>query len=106
MGELSASPTHQVVSNLNVIPLEVATQVEGMDGRNTSKTKLSFNVLGEKNDSAQGKWVDLNPFEAFNKENESSDFFRRIPEELEGKWTFQGKKKNKVRIDIIRPEGE
>jgi hypothetical protein len=71
-----------------VIPSEVTTQVEGMDGRNTSKAKLSFNLLGEKNNSAQGKWADLNPFEILNGENESSDFLRKISEELEGGWTF------------------
>jgi hypothetical protein len=54
---------------------EVAIQVEGTNERNTSKVKLNFNLPGEKNDSAQGKWVDLNPFEALNKENESFDFF-------------------------------
>jgi hypothetical protein len=55
MQKLLASPTHQVASNLNVIPLEVTTQVEGADGRNTSKIKLSFNLPREKNDSTQGK---------------------------------------------------
>jgi hypothetical protein len=79
--------------------------VEGVDGHNTSKVKLSFNLLGEKNDSVQGKWTSLNPFEALNGENESSNFLKKIPEELEGGWTFKGKKKNKVRINIIRPEG-
>ncbi len=34
-----------------------------MDGCNTSKTKLSFNLLQEKNNLVQGKWADLNPFE-------------------------------------------
>jgi hypothetical protein len=106
MGKLSASPTHQVVSNFNMIPLKVATQVEGTDGSNTSKNKLSFNLSGEKNDLVQGKWADLNPFEALNGENESSDFLREIPEELKGTWTFQGKKKNKVRIDTICAEGD
>jgi hypothetical protein len=88
MGELLASPTHQVASNLNVILSEVATQVEGTNRRNTSKVKLSFNLMREKNDSTQGKWVDLNPFEALNGENESSNFLRKILEELEGGWTF------------------
>jgi hypothetical protein len=78
--------------------------VEGTDGSNTSKAKLSFNLSGENNDSAQGKWANLNPFEVLNGENERSDFLRKIPKELEGGWTFQGKKKNKVRIDTIRPE--
>jgi len=62
MGELLASPTHQIANNLNVILSEVATQVEGTDRRNTSKSKLSFNLPREKNDSTQGKWADLNPF--------------------------------------------
>jgi hypothetical protein len=79
--------------------------VEGIDKNNTSKAKLSFNISKENNDSAQGKWADLNPFEALNEENESSDFLRKIPKELKGGWTFQGKKKNKVRIDTIRLEG-
>jgi hypothetical protein len=57
--------------------------VEGTDGRNTSKAKLNFNLPGEKNDSTQGKWVNLNPFEALNRENESSDFLRKISEELQ-----------------------
>jgi hypothetical protein len=52
MGKLSASPTHQVASNLNVIPSKVTTQVEGTDESNNSKVKLNFNLLGEKNDSA------------------------------------------------------
>ncbi len=60
MWELSASSTHQVMSNLNMIPLEVATHVEGTNGHNTSKAKLSFNLPGEKNDSKQGKWANLN----------------------------------------------
>jgi hypothetical protein len=93
MGELSTSPTHQVASNLNVIPSKVTTKVEGTDGSNTSKAKLSFNLLGEKNDSMQGKWADLNPFEALNGENESSNFLKKILKKLKGGWTFQGKKK-------------
>jgi hypothetical protein len=80
--------------------------VEGTDRHNTSKAKLSFNFTGGKNNSTQGIWADLNPFEALNGENESSDFLRKIPEELEGGWTFHGKKKNKVRINTIRPEGD
>jgi hypothetical protein len=48
------------------------------------------------------KWADLNPFEVLNGENERFNFLRKIPEELKGGWTFQGKKKNKVRIDTIR----
>jgi hypothetical protein len=55
MGMLSTSLTHQVECNLNVIPSKVTTLVEGTDGNNTSKAKLSFNLSGEKNDSAQGK---------------------------------------------------
>jgi hypothetical protein len=78
-----------------VIPSEVTTQVEGMDRRITSKTKLNFNLPGEKNDSTQGKWADLNPFETLNGENESSNFLRKILEELEGGWTFQGKKRTR-----------
>jgi hypothetical protein len=78
--------------------------VEGTNGCNTSKAKLSFSLSGEKNDSTQGKWADLNPFEILNGDSESSDFHRKIPKELKGEWTFQGKKKkNKVRIDTIRP---
>jgi len=69
--------------------------VEGTDRRNTSKAKLSFNLLGEKNDLAQGKWADLNPFEALNGENESSNFLKKILEELKGGWTFQGEKKTR-----------
>jgi hypothetical protein len=69
--------------------------VEGADRRNTSKVKLSFNLPGEKNDSTQGKWADLNPFEALNRENESSDVFKKISEELEGGWTFQGKQRTR-----------
>jgi hypothetical protein len=75
-----------------VNPSKVTTLVEGTDGSNTSKAKLSFNLLGEKNDSAQGKGVELNPFEVLNGENERSDFLRKISEELEGGWTFQKKK--------------
>jgi hypothetical protein len=93
MGELLTSLIHQVKCNLNMIPSKVTILVEGTDGNNTSKAKLSFNLSGEKNDSVQGKWVDLNPFQVLNGENE-----------LEGGWTFQGKKKNKVRIDTIRPK--
>jgi hypothetical protein len=100
---LSAFLTHQVECNLNIIPSKVTTLVEGMDGSNTSKAKLRFNLSGEKNDSAGGKWADLNPFEVLNGENERSDFLRKIPEEIEGGWTFQAKKKNKERVDTIRP---
>jgi hypothetical protein len=104
MGELSASLTHQVECNFNIIPSKVTTLVEGTDGSNTSKAKLRFNLSGEKNDSAGGKWADLNPFEVLNGENERFDFLRKIPEEIEGGWTFQAKKKNKERVDIIRPD--
>jgi hypothetical protein len=95
MGELLTSPIHQVVSNLNVILSKVMTSVEGMDGHNTSKVQLSSNLLRKKNDSAQGKWADVNPFEALNGENESSNFFKKIPKELKRRWTFQGKRKKK-----------
>jgi hypothetical protein len=71
-----------------VIPSKVATQVEGTDESNTSKVKLSFNLSREKNNLAQGKWTDPNPFEALNKENESYDFLKKILEELKGRWTF------------------
>jgi hypothetical protein len=101
MGELSTSLTHQVECNLNIIPSKVTTLVEGTDGSNTSKAKVRFNLSGEKNDSAGGKWADLNPFEVLNGENERSDFLRKIPEEIEGGWTFQAKKKNKERVDTI-----
>jgi hypothetical protein len=104
MGELSASLTHQVECNLNIIPSKVTTLVESTDGSNTSKAKLSFNLSGEKNDSARGKWADLNPFEMLNGENERSDFLRKILEEIEGGWSFQAKKKNKERVDTIRPD--
>ncbi len=93
MGELSASLTHQIECNLNVNSSKVTTLVEGTDGSNTSKAKLSFNLSGEKNDSMQGKWADLNPFEVLNGENERSNFLRKIPEKLKGGWTFQGKKR-------------
>jgi hypothetical protein len=93
MGELSASLTHQVECNLNIIPSKVTTLVEGTNGSNTSKAKLRFNLSGEKNDSAGGKWVDLNPFEVLNRENECSDFLRKISKEIEGGWTFQAKKR-------------
>ncbi len=61
--------------------------------RNTSKTKLNFNLPREKNDLAQGKWVDLNPFEALNEEIESFDFLGKISKELKGGWTFLGENK-------------
>jgi hypothetical protein len=95
MGELSASITHQVECNLNMIPSKVTTLVEGTDGSNTSKAKLSFNLSREKNASAQGKWADLNPFKVLNGENKRSNFLRKMSEELEGGWTFQGKKRIK-----------
>jgi len=88
MGELSASLTHQVECNLNVIPSKVTTLVESTDGSNTFKIKLSFSLSGEKNDSVQGKWADLNPFEVLNGENERFNFLKKIPEEIEGGWTF------------------
>jgi hypothetical protein len=52
IGKLWASPTHYLVSNLNVILSKVATQVEGTNGSNTSKAILSFNLSREKNNSA------------------------------------------------------
>ncbi len=67
--------------------------MEGTDKHNTSKAKLNFNLSGENNNSTQGKWAGLNPFEVLNGENESFDFLRKISEELEGGWTFQGEKK-------------
>jgi hypothetical protein len=87
-----------------MIPSKVMTLVENMDGNNTSKAKLSFNFSGENNDLARDKWSDLNHFEVLNGETKRSDFLRKIPKELEGGWTFQGGKKNKVKIDTIRPE--
>jgi len=104
MGELSASLTHQVECNLSVIPSKVITLVESTDGSNTSKTKLSSRLSGEKNDSMRGKWADLNPLEVLNGEIERSDFLRKILEEIEGGWTFQAKKKTKERVDTIHPE--
>jgi hypothetical protein len=79
MGELLASPIHQVVNNLNVIPSEVATQMEGTDVRNTFRAKLSFNLPRDENTSTQGICANLNPFEALNRENESFNFFKKIP---------------------------
>jgi len=78
MGELSASLTHQVECNLNVIPSKVTTLVENTDGSNTSKVKLSFNLSGEKNDSTQGKWADLNPFEMLNRETSAPIFLGKF----------------------------
>jgi hypothetical protein len=42
------------MNNLNVILSEVAIQVEGTDGRNTFKAKLSFNLSRDNNASVQG----------------------------------------------------
>jgi hypothetical protein len=78
MGELSASLTHQVECNLNVIPSKVTTLVENTDGSNTSKVKLSFNLSGEKNDSTRGKWADLNPFEMLNGETSAPIFLGKF----------------------------
>jgi hypothetical protein len=39
-----------------------------------------------------------------NGENEHSNFLRKIPEEIEGGWTFQVKKKTKKRVDTIPRE--
>jgi hypothetical protein len=69
--------------------------VESVDECNTSKAKLNFNFSGENNNSMQGKWANLNPFEALNGENESSDFLRKVPEELKGGWTFKGGKRTR-----------
>jgi hypothetical protein len=80
--------------------------VEGTNGCNTSKAKLSFNLLGEKNDSTQGKWADLNPFEALNGENESSNFLTKNLRRAKGRMDIPRGKKNKVRIDTIRSEGD
>jgi hypothetical protein len=46
----------------------------------------------------------LKPFEALNGENESFDFLRKIPKEIEGGWTFQGKKieQGKYRHNLLR----
>ncbi len=65
-----------------MIASKVTTLVEGTDGSNTSKAKLSFILSGEKTDSTQGKWADLNPFEVLNGENERSNNLKKISKEL------------------------
>jgi len=51
----------------------------------------------------QGKWVDANQFETLNKEVGALSLLKKTSEALEEGWTFQGKKKHKVKIATTRP---
>jgi hypothetical protein len=62
--------------------------------------KLIFNLPGRCEGATQRKWADANPFKALNGEDDVSDFLRKALEALEGGWIFQGKKKQKVKIDL------
>jgi hypothetical protein len=63
-------------------------QAKGAYGRNTPKVKLNFDFPGGWDDVVQRKWADANPFEALNREDDSSNFLRKILEDLEGGWIF------------------
>jgi hypothetical protein len=49
---------------------------------------------------------DANPFEALNREDDVSDFFRKALKTLKGGWIFQGKNKHKIKIELTRSEAQ
>jgi hypothetical protein len=73
-GEPIAHLTHPSAENLNAALTGSKGLEEGRDGRSTPKAKLIFDLQGGRDDVAQRKWADANPFEAQNGEDNASDF--------------------------------
>ncbi|CAK9210701.1 unnamed protein product [Sphagnum troendelagicum] len=84
MGELVAILTHLPAKNLNAALPKDKGLDEGTDGRNTSKEKLIFDLPRGRDDAAERKWADANPFEALNGEDNAFDFLKKTPKALEG----------------------
>jgi hypothetical protein len=103
MGKPEVFLTHSLVKNLSIAQLGDKRMEEGADGCNTPKIKFIFNLSRGCNGLSQRKWANANPFETLNEEDEAFSFLRKAPEALEGGWTFQGKKKHKVKIEPTHP---
>lgn len=105
MGELVAPPlTHSLDENPNVALPGNKKLEEGTKGRNTPKAKVIFDLPRGRDEVAQRKWVNANPFEALNGEENAFNFLKKALEALERGWIFQGKNKHKVRIELACPE--
>jgi hypothetical protein len=103
MGKSKAFPTHSSIENHNTTQPGSKGLKEGVDGCSTPKIKLIFNLPGRCNGLAQRKWANANPFEVLNGEDKAFDFLKKALKALEGGWTFQGKKKHKVKTEPTHP---
>jgi hypothetical protein len=104
MGDLGTPTAHPPAVNPNAILPNDKGRKEGANENSTPKVKLIFDLLRRCEGATQRKWVDANPFEALNGEDDASNFLRKALEALEGGWIFQGKKKHKVKIDPTCPK--
>jgi hypothetical protein len=103
MGEPEVLLIHSSIENLIAVQPSDKGLEEGEERCNTPNKKLFFDLSGRNDGKSQGKWVDTNPFETLNEEAGVSGFFKKTLETLEEGWTFQGKKKHKVKIATTRP---
>jgi hypothetical protein len=98
MGEPKVLLIHSSIEKLIAVQPSDKGLEEGEERCNTPKKKLIFDLPGRSNGKSQGKWVDTNPFETLNEEAGALGFLKKTLEALEEGWTFQGKKKHKVKI--------
>jgi hypothetical protein len=84
MGKPKVFPTHSSIENHNTAQPGGKGLKKSVDGCNTPKIKLIFNLLGRCNGLAQRKWANANPFEALNGEDKASDFLGKALKALEG----------------------
>jgi hypothetical protein len=86
--------------------IAVQPKVKGLEDReegcNTPKKKLIFDLLGRSDGKSQRKWANANPFETLSEEVGALGFLKKTLESLEEGWTFQGKKKHKIKITTSR----
>jgi hypothetical protein len=64
----------------------------------TPRTILNFEITDPALTSADGKTASDNPFAEASEEAHRTDLLQKLHEDLNGGWTFQGKKKLPVRI--------
>jgi hypothetical protein len=103
MGEPEEFLIHSSTENLITVQPRDKGLEEGEERCNTPKKKLTFDLSGGSDGKSQGKWVNTNPFETLNEEARALGFFKKTSKALEEGWTFQGKKKHKVKITTTCP---
>jgi hypothetical protein len=103
MGEPEEFLIHSTAKNIIAVQLGDKGLKEGEEGCSTPKKKLTSDLPKGSDGKFQGKWANANQFETLNEEDEALGFLKKTSEALKEGYTFQGKKKHKVKITTSHP---